>query len=185
MEKHMSTGTRPQPDEHSAYYHNYIKLVGNGEIVTVLANQFKATINLLNSIPPESSSFSYENGKWTIGEVVGHLIDTERVMAYRALSFARGDKYDLPDMDQDQYVAESAYADCKVADLTPEFEAVRLATISLFANLESDKWSRGGNASGQFVTVRALAYIIAGHELHHLAILKERYLNSPDFGITD
>lgn len=185
MEKQMSKGLRPLPGEYSPYYGDYIKLVGSGDIVTVLANQIKTTREVLDAIPSRFSSFSYAEGKWSISEVVGHLIDTERVMAYRALAFARGDKHDLPNMDQDQYVAESSYRSCKIADLTAEFESLRIANVRFFANLETDKWSRGGNASGQFVTVRALAFIIAGHELHHMAVLKERYLAAPEFGLKD
>ncbi|MDH3492838.1 MAG: DinB family protein [Acidobacteriota bacterium] len=181
----MPAVTRPLPGEYAPYHEDYIGLVGTGEIITLLTDQIEKTKEILGAVPSEYSSFRYEDGKWTISEVVGHLIDTERVMAFRALAFARGDRYDIPGVDQDQYVAESAYRNCRIPDLVLEFEALRVSTTSFFANLESDKWMRGGNASGQFVTVRALAYIIAGHELHHIEVLRQRYLDSPEFALKD
>ena len=174
---HSSEQGRPASGEYAEYYDGYISLVEGSEVIKQLSLQLPDTLAELKSVPENEANYRYAEGKWTIKEVVGHLIDTERVMAFRALSFARGDESEIAGMDQDQYVEQGAYADCDYRSLIEEFANLRMANIAFFRNLPAEAWSRGGRASENFVTVRALAYIIAGHELHHLKVLKEKYFD--------
>jgi hypothetical protein len=167
---------RPKPDEHAPYYAKYIDLVPDDELDVVghLADQHHDTVGLLRKAKAKGDH-AYAPGQWTVKEVIGHLCDTERVMAYRALRFSRGDQTDLPGFDENVYVAASNFASRTMDDLLEELWAVRAATLSLAKHLPKDSLTRQGKASGNAVSVRALLYIIAGHERHHLAILKERY----------
>lgn len=167
---------KPGENEYAEFYRGYVSLVGDGPITDILIRQIHETANVLKGVPKEMSSFRYSEEKWSVAEVLGHLIDTERVMAYRALSFARGDRREIAGMDQDRYASNSCYDECEFAELIEEFEALRRANILFFEHLSEDSWDREGIASGHPVTVRALAYIIAGHELHHMNVLEERYL---------
>ncbi len=166
-------------DEHAPYYGRYVarakEAVGDGDVVAHLAAQGERTAALLAGVPADREGFRYEPGKWSVREVVGHLSDTERVMAYRALRIARGDETPLPGFDQDVFMAHSGFDARTLADLTDEYAAVRRATLALLSHLDDAALARRGTASGNPVTVRALVGIIAGHELHHLAILRERY----------
>lgn len=174
----MTTFTvdRPEASEYSPYYERYVSLVPHGDILKVLEDQSHTTLGLLRGISETKAASRYAPGKWSIKEVVGHIIDTERIFAYRALRFARGDRTPLPGFEQDDYVRHSSFDDCKLSDLAREFEYVRQGNLCLFRHLDGEAWQRGGVASNAEVSVCALAYIIAGHELHHLAILKTRYL---------
>jgi hypothetical protein len=167
---------RPKPDEHNPYYSTYINLVPDSEmtIAGMLADQHHDTIDILRKAKSKGDH-AYATGKWTVKEVVGHINDSERVFAYRALRFARGDTTELPGFDQDTFMAGSNFKSRTMDDLLEEMWSVRAATLSLAKNLPESAMSRRGTASGSPVTVRALLYIIAGHELHHLGILKERY----------
>jgi hypothetical protein len=127
-------------------------------------------------VPEEKLSYRYAEGKWTIKEIMAHLIDDERIYAYRALRFARNDQTELPGFDQDDYAIESAANERSLDDLLEEFAAVRRSTIALFNSFDERVWTRSGVASGNVMSVRAAAYHIAGHELRHLNIIKERYL---------
>jgi hypothetical protein len=166
----------PDPTEYLPYYGKYISLVPQGEIVETLLQQIYPTLSSLRGLSEEQGAYRYAPDKWTIKQVVGHLIDTERVFAYRALVFARNDKSELPSMEQNPYVEFSNVNNCNLGELLDEFECVRHSTVYLFRHFSQDAWTRRGVASGAQVSVRALAYIIAGHELHHVNILKTRYL---------
>jgi len=167
---------RPTSDEHAPYYGKYVALVPDDDldIVHHLADQHHETVGSLRKAK-QKGDFAYEPGKWTVKEVVGHICDTERVMAYRALRFARGDTTDLPGFEQDDYVATANFNGRSMDDLVEEVWSVRAATLSLAKQLGEEALNRRGKANGNPATVRALLYIIAGHELHHMAILKERY----------
>jgi hypothetical protein len=168
--------TRPEPTEYAAYYEKYISLVPDGDILDLLSRQMSETIALLNDVPESRANHRYAPGKWSIKELVGHLIDTERIFAYRALRFARRDQTELPGFDQDDYIRNASFDDYQLAELAAEFEHGRRANLSLFRHLKEDAWGRRGTANESEISVRALAYIIAGHELHHREILRTRYL---------
>ncbi|HET9949718.1 MAG TPA: DinB family protein [Longimicrobiales bacterium] len=173
----MSAGfSRPGPGEHAEYYGRYVELVPDGSIVDTLIDQLGDTLRLLQEVPPERETFRYAPGKWSIRDVVGHLIDTERVMSYRALSMARADGVDLPGMDQDEWARRSNAGSRALADLSSEWASLRRATVHLFATLDADVALRRGRASGYEFTVRSFPWIIAGHELWHRRGLARDYL---------
>lgn len=170
---------RPAPEEYSSYFASYVARVPAGGIVGVLERQVAETRALLAGLSAEEAEFAYAPGKWTIKEVVGHLCDSERVFAYRALRFARGDGAELAGFDDKEFVAAGGFGQRTLADLLDEFGVVRAATVSLLAGLPAEAWTRRGVANGEVASVRGLACIIAGHELHHRALLEERYLGAP------
>jgi uncharacterized damage-inducible protein DinB len=174
----MTTLTIPRPkaDEHSSYYSRYIDRVPDGDLVALLRDQLIETVALLRGVPADREDFAYAEGKWTIKEVVGHIIDVERVMSYRALTFARNDATPLPGFDENAWVPEGNFGARTLTDLVEEWQLVRAATVHFAKNLDAAMLARRGLANGQGVSVRALLYIIAGHERHHLALLRERYL---------
>jgi uncharacterized damage-inducible protein DinB len=169
---------RPEPSEHAPYYGRYISLVQGEDILNILDNQRRQTMLLLSGRDEEDGNFRYAPGKWTAKEVLGHLCDTERIFAYRALRISRGDATPLPGFEQDDYVRNGPFANRCLGDLVEEFIAVRRASLSLLRNLDETAWMRRGVASQNEVTVRALAYMIAGHELHHRKILEEKYFGA-------
>jgi hypothetical protein len=167
---------RPAADEFGARYAGYVALIPAGEdIVALLARQREATLTRFGSVTEGRGAHRYAPGKWSVKEVVGHLSDTERIMAYRALRIARGDGTPLPGFDENAYVPLSGADAQPLAALVTEWGQVRQATVSLFRHLPAEAWTRRGTASGMPVSVRALAWMIAGHELHHLRTLAERY----------
>lgn len=168
----------PKPDasEYAPYYGKYISLVPGSNVVKALEQQISETLAPLSRCDEDQGEFRYEPGKWSLKEMIGHVIDTERIFTYRALRFARNDKTPIEGFEQDDYVAHGPFRRCKLADLVEEFRLVRGATLHLFRNLDEEAWSRRGIASGNEVSVRALAYIVAGHELHHRKIFQEKYL---------
>ena len=168
--------TRPDATEHNPYYARYIALVPEGDAIEALENQIADALALLRSIPESKGDHRYGPGKWTIKEVLGHLIDAERVFAYRAMRFARNDRTELQGFDENAYVPAGAFGRRMLADLAAEWELVRRSNLALFRGLEAEAWRRQGTANGNPVSVRALAFIIAGHGRHHVAILRERYL---------
>lgn len=174
----MSTSAigRPAPTEHAQYYEKYVSLVPEGDIVSTLSRQAETTLSLLSSIPEAQADSRYAPDKWSIKEVVGHVIDCERIFAYRALRFARNDPSPLPGFEQDDYVRNAAFGAISLTDLAAEFESLRGASVYMFKSLTAEAWLRSGSANGADVSVRALAHIIAGHELHHVGILRARYL---------
>ena len=175
----MSTLTtsfgRPQSDEYTPYYERYISLVGSEDIIGLLERQAPETATLFKSANAKAD-FRYAPGKWSVKEMLGHVNDTERIMAYRALRIARGDKTPIEGFEQDDYVRDGNFGQRMLADLIEEFADVRTATLALFRHLDSEAGLRRGIANKNEVSARALAYIIAGHELHHRRMLKEKYL---------
>ncbi len=165
----------PESSEYAPYYGKYISLVGGHDVVAALEDQPRETLALLSTLSEEQGDYRYAPTKWSIKEMLGHLIDTERVFCYRALRFARHDRTPLASFEQDEYVRSGNFGDCRLSDLIEEFVAVRRATVWLFRHLSADAWMRMGIASDNPVSVRALAYIVAGHELHHRRILQEKY----------
>jgi hypothetical protein len=168
--------TRPEASEYAPYYERYVSLVLGADLVETLERQGAETLALLRGLSEEQGAHRYEAGKWSIKQLVGHINDGERLFSYRALSIARGDRAALPGMEQDEWMASVDFDARTLSSLTDEFESVRAATIHLFRHLSPEAWARRGTASDNEVTVRALAYIIAGHEAHHVRILRERYL---------
>jgi uncharacterized damage-inducible protein DinB len=172
---------RPGPGEHAAYYERYTALVPPGDIVSILREQGQSTLELLRHVPEAAAGYAYGPGKWSIREVIGHLADSERVFDYRALRFARADRTPLPGFDENEWMPPAHYNARALAHVAAEFAAVRAASIALFDGIPEDAWVRQGEANGQLVSVRALATIIVGHELHHRRILAERYF--PGIGV--
>jgi hypothetical protein len=168
--------TAPDRTEAAEYYFTYIDKVPQGDICEILDDQLVATLPLLQSISEERSLHRYDPDKWSIREVLGHVNDAERLFAFRAFWFARGFTEPLPSFDQNVAVPVSAAHARPWSSHVEEFRAIRAATLTLFRSLPSDAWTRRGVASGYPFTVRALAYIVAGHVAHHVKILKERYL---------
>jgi hypothetical protein len=166
----------PATDEHASFYGRYISLIGDPDIIDVLSRQQQETMALLSSRNEKDGDYRYAPGKWTLKEVVGHMNDAERIFAYRALRIARNDKTPLAGFEQDDYIANGPFAECRLANLVQEFSEIRQSTLSLLRNFQPEAWMRRGTASGYEITVRALAYTIAGHELHHQKILREKYL---------
>ena len=167
---------RPEPNEYASYYERYISLVPDANLIETLERQGAETLALLRALPEERGGHRYGPGKWSIKQLVGHLSDGERLFSYRALSIARGDRAPLPGMEQDEWMANVDFDARTLSSLIDEFESVRAATLHLLRHLSPEAWARRGTASDNEVTARALAYIIAGHEAHHVRILRERYL---------
>jgi hypothetical protein len=172
----MSYDQRPADTEYGEYYRRYVQLVPEGNIVAILATQLEDTLALVRNMTDEQARSSYAPGKWSIKSALGHCADTERVLAYRALRIARGDVTPLPGFEQNAFAENAGYDDRPLPSVIAEFAAVRGATVALLAGLPPAAWGREGMASDMPVTVRALAWMIAGHELHHRGILAERYL---------
>jgi DinB family protein len=170
------TATRPEATEHHPYYSKYIALVPETDALLALESQMAEALELLRTIPESKGDHRYGPDKWTIKEVIGHLIDGERVFAYRALRFARADETPLPGFEENDYVPNGSFGRRTIADLAAEWALVRRANLAMFRGLEAAAWRRIGKANDSPVSVRALAYIIAGHGRHHIAILRERYL---------
>lgn len=167
---------RPQSTEYAPYYAGYIAHVPDGDVVETLRRQRDETRRLLLAIPEERGGHRYAPDKWSIRELLGHVSDTERVMSYRALRIARGDQTPLAGFDQDTFVAGANFDRRTIADLAEELELVRAATIALVQSFDEESFERRGTANGLEVSARALVFIIAGHEQHHLEILRSRYL---------
>ena len=166
---------RPQSGEYAPYYDRYISLVQGEDILNTLDQQRRETMTLLCGRDEEDGDFRYAPEKWSAKEVLGHVCDTERIFAYRALRISRADTTPVEGFEQDDYVRNGPFAHRPFADLVEDFIAVRRATLSLLRNLDEPTWMRRGTANKNEVSVRALAYIIAGHELHHRSILDEKY----------
>ncbi|HKV24039.1 MAG TPA: DinB family protein [Candidatus Acidoferrum sp.] len=167
----------PESGEYAPYYGRYISLVPGEDIVRELESQHVQTMELLAGHTDREGDFRYAPDKWSLNQVVGHITDTERIFAYRALRIGRGDQTPIEGFEQDDYARDASFNQRSLADLAAEFSAVREATLALFRSLAEEAWSRRGIASKNEVSVRALAYIIAGHELHHRKILQERYFS--------
>ncbi len=169
-----TTPSRPEPGEYAAAYEPYIRLVPAGDILTLLEQQIEDSLGLLRDVPESEAERRHAPYTWSIKEVVGHLIDSERIFGIRALRFARQDRAELPGFDENQYVQNARFDARTLVSLVQEFELARRSHLLLFRGLDGEAWLRSGVANGQSVTVRALTYIIAGHERHHAAILRQR-----------
>lgn len=167
--------TRPQPDEYAPYYERYLSKLAGNDILAILDQQRREMLLLLSSRSQADGDLRYAPGKWSVREVVGHICDCERVFAYRALSIARGDQTALAGFDENAWAGTAPWAARHMEDIIEDYIAVRRASISLFRNLDEAAWGRRGVANQNEVTVRALAYIIAAHELHHRRMLQEKY----------
>jgi DinB superfamily len=170
-----ATINRPQTGEYNPYYDRYISLVKSDDVVGLLEQQAPQTVALFQSASAKSD-FHYAPGKWTVKEMLGHINDTERIMGYRALRIARGDLTPLAGFEQDDYIRDGNFGQRTLADLIAEFTDVRKATLHIFRHVDAEIGARCGTANGDAVSVRALAYIIAGHELHHRRVLEDKYL---------
>jgi len=167
---------RPSDNEFAAYAKSDIDFVAGDDAVGALAAQGEEVAALLESLDEEAiRAWRYAPGKWTVKEVIGHLIDDERIFAYRALCVARGDARPLPGFEENDYVAATNFESRPLASLVAEYRAVRAATLTLFEPLTAEEWTRRGNVNGYDASVRGLAFHMAGHELHHLRTLRERY----------
>jgi len=166
--------TKPQAEEHAEYYARYIKLVGD-DARSALRAQSASTPRLLSGLSEAQAMHRYAPGKWSVKEVVGHMIDGERVFSYRALRVARADTTPLPGFDENAWVPAAHFDRRPMPDLVADYQTVRAATVALFSSFEEEALVRMGTANDQPISVRALAHMIAGHELHHVAILRERY----------
>jgi len=166
---------RPEPTEYAPYYERYISLVPEDADAT-LAGQPDEIRSLFTTVPEEKGSYAYAEGKWTVKELLSHLIDGERIFAYRALRISRGDQTPIEGFEQDDYIENSNANNRTFADLLDEFTFERKANLRLFSNISEEGSRRIGTASGNPVSARAIAYIMAGHVRHHIGVLKERYL---------
>ncbi|MCE4049643.1 DinB family protein [Bacillus sp. Au-Bac7] len=167
---------KPAITDYPEHYRNYVNLVPEGNIIEILESQLHDTKNLLADIKKEQADFRYAEGKWSVLEVVGHVMDTERIMNYRILRMARGDQTPLAGYDDEKYVEESNFSSRTIADLLAEWTVVRAATVALLKGLPKASWMKTGFANNGEFTVNSIAYIIAGHERHHVGLLKSRYM---------
>jgi uncharacterized damage-inducible protein DinB len=185
LNQNASTQSRPPtvkiiskaaPSELAPFYHGYLNMIDEPNVLQLMRARLETALQLWGSLPPEKHDYAYAEGKWTVKELLGHITDTERIMAYRALSIARGETQGLPGFDENEYVKNAQFGKRTLPDLLAEFEMARKNSILLFENLSETDIDRQGTASNNPITVRALASVIAGHELHHSRILQTRYL---------
>lgn len=169
---------RPDPDEYDARYERYMTLVPEPDLVAALEGQLGTTRTLIAGVPAAKTGFRYGPGKWTLCEVFGHILDTERLLAYRVFCFARGDQGAQQRADEELYVREGHFERYPLGEWLEEFDLVRRASVALLRHLPADAWGRSGTVSGLRITVRAAAYLLLGHERHHLRIIQEQYLAS-------
>lgn len=174
----MTTTTQigpPQAAEYNPYYGRYISLVPSENIIGTLERQVKDTLALLSTRSEQDANCRYAPEKWSIKQVLGHIIDTERIFAYRVLRFARNDQTPIEGYEQDDYVRNASFENRRWIDLLEEFRSVRNATLTLLRGLDEASWTRRGIANKNEISVRALVYVVAGHELHHVSILQQKY----------
>lgn len=167
---------RPERTEYAEFYAGYVSAVPETDIVGVLAAQPDELAAVIGGLPEEKGHYAYADGKWTIKELLGHVVDGERVFGYRAHRISHGDATRLSGFDQDLYVSNGRANLRGMEDIVEEFASVRRANVIMLETLRSNDWNLGGTASDAYVTVRAIAYIMAGHVRHHMAILRDRYL---------
>ncbi len=170
--------TRPAPEEYAPYFRHYVDLVPaeDGDVLEIMRRQPDATAALVAGLSDRDADFRYTEGKWSVKEVFGHLVDGERIFLYRATCFARGEPHELPGWAEDEYVARAKFSARRLPDLVAEFKTARADSVAFFSGLDAEELGRRGVANGKNYTVRALAYITVGHERHHAGILAERYL---------
>ncbi|WP_219835501.1 DinB family protein [Paenibacillus sp. R14(2021)] len=168
----------PAAGEFGAHFGHYIGLVADRDVLTQLNDNQTQLTSLYTELTTEQSLFRYASGKWSLKEVLGHIVDTERIMSYRMLRIARGDQTPLPGFEENDYVAAADFDSRSIQELLGGYIAVRAATVSLITSIAAEAWTRQGVASGTGMSARAFAYVIAGHERHHLNIIQERYLTA-------
>ncbi|HEY7682374.1 MAG TPA: DinB family protein [Gemmatimonadales bacterium] len=168
--------SRPVPEEFPPYYGTYIKQVAGEDALPVLISQRESTRSFLAGIPESRASFRYAPDKWSLREIIGHLSDSERVFAYRMLRFARADQAPLAGFDENAYVPAGEFERRSLADVAAEFTAVRDASLAMIRSFDEAALARRGSANGKEISVRALAWVLPGHEAHHLKVIRERYL---------
>jgi uncharacterized damage-inducible protein DinB len=166
---------RPGDDEYGSFYQGYVARVSERDVLAVLEAQPRELARAAAGVSAERESFCYAPGKWSVRQVFGHLADAERVFGYRAFCLSRGDATPLPGFEENAYVAESRSSEERLEELARTFATVREANLTLLRRLDARRWARRGVANGNPVSVRALAFIMAGHVRHHLAVLRERY----------
>lgn len=169
---------RPNETEYAPDFQGYVNQVNETDILPVLRSQMDDLDVLLERVAPEKEQYRYAEGKWSIREIVGHLIDGERVFGYRAFSIARGEQQDLPGFDQDEYMLTAPYHNIELEDLLSELRLIRLGNLAMFRTLDEASWNRVGTANANQVSVRAIAFVMAGHLRHHMNVLRERYLEN-------
>ena len=167
---------RPAKGDYGEYYQKYVDLVKGDDIFRILVEQNMDSQNVLNSFSESKGNYKYAEGKWTVKEVIGHMMDVERIFAYRALCIARGETNPLPGMDQDMYVSNGSFNKRQLFDLNYEYRLLRESNILLFGGFDKSVLQNKGTASGYVVTVLALMFMTVGHEKHHLNVLMERYI---------
>jgi len=167
---------RPEQGDYATYYEKYICLVEGEDILKILNDQSKKTQDVLNSFSEHKGNYRYADGKWTVKEVVGHLLDTERVFAYRALCIARGEKKSLPGYDQNDYVKDGNFNRRELFELNYEYRLLRESNLLLFRSFTPEMMKKRGFANETSVTVLAVLFMIAGHEKHHMKVLREKYM---------
>jgi len=166
---------RPKPDEFAPYYRGYVDRIPGGDVLALLETLRTETAALFAGIDEAKAEYRYAPGKWSVREVLGHLIDVERVFGVRGLAFARGDGTPLPGFDQDEYVANGGFANRTIENLLEERDGLRRSHLALFRGLKDEAWARTGTANGALFTTRAIPYVLAGHEIHHVGVLRDRY----------
>jgi len=162
--------------DYAPAFAGYVKLVPEDDILSVIEQQSSETQKLMASLDEERAAYRYAEGKWSVKQVIGHVTDSERIFAYRLLCIARGEKNSLPGFDENAYMREANFDSWRLGDLAESYALVRRSNIVLFRNLADEAWERRGKANNHEITVRALAYVLAGHERHHLNVLRDRYL---------
>ena len=168
---------RPSQKEYAAYYNGYISLVPNGNLLQILEKQNEQFCEFLAQVDEHKADFRYAKNKWSIKEVIGHIIDVELVFLYRALRISRKDKTNIPGFDQDNYVTNSTFSDVSLSDLVEQFYNLRKTSIAILSSFSDKMWKQKGKANSQTVSVRALGYIMAGHVIHHMKVIHTKYLN--------
>ncbi len=167
---------KPDSNEYAPYYKQYVDLIDSDNILEVLKNQLQEVENFFNSIDEEKSNYRYAEKKWSIKEVLGHLVDSERIFSCRILRMSRSDPNQLVTFDENLFIEESNYSSLKLKDILNEFILLRKSTILMLQGMKEEMFLKTGIINGQNISVRAIAYIIAGHVLHHINVIKERYL---------
>jgi uncharacterized damage-inducible protein DinB len=159
------------------YFAEYLSFEKEENLFEVLKNQSKELIDIFENLDKGQAEFAYAAGKWSLKGLLGHMVDTERIFSYRVLAISRGEKTALPGFDENEYQAASEYETQEASDILAQYKATRMATMVLLNSFSSKQWNQMGQANGKSISVRALAWMIAGHEKHHLTIIKERYLS--------
>jgi hypothetical protein len=167
---------RPKKEDYIPYFDYYINLIPEGDIITALKNNHQFTLQFFKSIPSEKVDYAYGLGKWSIKQLINHILDTERILSYRALRFGRGDSQLLPGFDEDNYVANAFLENTSIELQLEEFDAIRKSTLLLFQQFSKNQLLLKGQMASGVVNVLSLGYMICGHTQHHVNIIKERYL---------